>query len=109
MKWLFKFILRIKMEISKFQEHIKKIYFENDSKRGREKTFIWLVEEIGELAEEIRKSNKKNDAMGEEFADVFAWLCSEANLYGIDIERCVMKKYGKGCPKCMKNPCECKL
>jgi len=95
------------MEISEFQKRIKEIYFNNDSKRGKEKTFIWLIEEVGELAEEIRKSNKKNKAMEEEFADVFAWLCSEANLYEIDLEKCVMDKYGKGCPKCRKNPCEC--
>jgi len=95
------------MEISEFQKRIKEIYFNNDSKRGKEKTFIWLIEEVGEFAEEIRKSNKKNKAMEEEFADVFAWLCSEANLYEIDLEKCVMDKYGKGCPKCRKNPCEC--
>jgi len=97
------------MEISEFQRHIKEIYFDNDSKRGKEKTFIWLIEEIGELAKEIRKSDKKNEAMEAEFADVFAWLCSKANLYGIDIEKCVINKYENGCPKCRKNPCECNI
>lgn len=95
------------MEISKFQKYIREIYFDRDSKRGKEKTFIWLIEEIGELAKEIKKSDKKNEAIEAEFADVFAWLCSEANLYEIDIEECVIKKYGKGCPRCEKNPCEC--
>ncbi|PKP52956.1 MAG: nucleotide pyrophosphohydrolase [Candidatus Altiarchaeales archaeon HGW-Altiarchaeales-3] len=95
------------MEISKFQELIKEIYLKNDSARGIDKTFIWFIEEVGELAEEIRKSEVKTRAMESEFADVFAWLVTLANLYDIDLEKCVKKKYPGKCPGCFRNPCIC--
>ncbi len=93
------------MKISKFQKLIEEIYFNKDSKRGREATFIWLSEEIGELARAIRHSEEAK--LKEEFADVLAWLASLASLYGIDLEKEVAAKYGKGCPKCHRSPCEC--
>jgi len=93
------------MEIREFQELIRELYFERDSKRGKEKTMLWLVEEIGELAEAIRKNDL--NSIGEEMADVFAWLVSLANLYGVDLENEVRKKYPGYCIRCGKKPCEC--
>jgi NTP pyrophosphatase (non-canonical NTP hydrolase) len=93
------------MEIREFQELIRELYFERDSKRGKEKTMLWLVEEIGELAEAIRKNDL--NSIGEEMADVFAWLVSLANLYGVDLENEVKKKYPGYCIRCGKKPCEC--
>jgi len=93
------------MEIREFQDMIREIYFHKDSKRGVERTFLWFVEEVGELSEAIRKNDRK--AMEEEFADVLAWLASLANLLGIDIEEAAKKKYPGVCPYCGKNPCEC--
>ena len=43
------------MKISEFQKLIEDIYYERDSERGVEKTFVWFVEEFGEIAKEIRK------------------------------------------------------
>ena len=93
------------MKISEFQQMMKELYFERDKKRGVSKTFCWLVEEIGELAKGI---NKKTD-VGQEFADVLAWLCSVANLFEIDLEKVAMDKYNYFCPKCKKNPCKCEF
>jgi len=93
------------MEIREFQELIRELYFERDSRRGKEKTMLWLVEEIGELAEAIRKNDL--NSIGEEMADVFAWLVSLANLYGVDLENEVKKKYPGYCLRCGKKPCEC--
>jgi len=63
----------IKMEIREFQNLIREIYFEKDCVNGsRERIFLWLIEEVGELAEEMRKSDKKTDSMEKEFADVLA-------------------------------------
>lgn len=93
------------MEIREFQKQIKDIYYENDIKRGAEATFLWFSEEIGELAEAMRKGDKA--AIGEEIADVFAWLISLANILDIDVEEEVRKKYPDFCPKCMKKPCDC--
>lgn len=93
------------MRISEFQKLIRDIYFHKDSKRGVEKTFLWFVEEVGELSEAIRKGDR--ESMEEEFADVLAWLASLANLLDIDIEEAARKKYPGVCPYCGKNPCEC--
>ncbi len=77
------------MEIREFQKLIKKLYFHKDSERGVEKTFIWLCEELGELAEALLKKDKA--MLKEELADVFAWLVSLANLLEIDLEDAVEK------------------
>jgi NTP pyrophosphatase (non-canonical NTP hydrolase) len=92
------------MDLKKYQELIKQIYYKKDSARGLDKTFNWLVEEIGELARAIRKKDK--DKIQEEFADCLAWLLSVGSILGIDAED-AMTKYRDGCPKCHHQPCEC--
>jgi NTP pyrophosphatase (non-canonical NTP hydrolase) len=93
------------VDLNQYQELVKKNYFKKDSKRGLDKTFNWLIEEIGELSRAIRKGNKEK--IKEEFADCLAWLLSVGTILGIDAEA-AMKKYENGCPKCGKMPCECK-
>jgi len=93
------------MEIKEFQRMIREIYYHKDLKRGIERTFLWFVEEVGELSEAIRKNDF--EAMEEEFADVLAWLASLANLLGVDLEEAAKKKYPGVCPYCGKKPCEC--
>ncbi len=95
------------MRISEFQKIIRDVYFEKDSKRGLGKTFMWFIEEVGELAEALRRGNREE--IGEEMADVLAWLTSLANLIGVDLEQEARRKYGKGeCPRCRHKPCICK-
>jgi len=95
------------MKISEFQKIIREVYFEKDSRRGLGKTFMWFVEEVGELAEALRKGSREE--IGEEMADVLAWLASLANLVGVDLEQEAQRKYGKGvCPRCGHKPCICK-
>lgn len=91
------------MKIGEFQRMIGEIYLHRDRKRGVDKTMLWIVEEVGELAEAVRKG--KN--VGEEIADVFAWLVSLANLFGVDLEEESLKKYPNQCSRCGKKPCEC--
>ncbi|ADB57097.1 MazG nucleotide pyrophosphohydrolase domain-containing protein [Archaeoglobus profundus] len=93
------------MRIGDFQKLIKELYYERDLKRGKEKTMLWLVEEIGELAEAVRKNDL--NSIREEMADVFAWLVSLANLYDVDLESAVKEKYPGRCIKCGRIPCEC--
>ena len=92
------------MDLNKYQERIKKIYYTKDSQRGQAKTFNWLVEEIGEFSRAIRKGDKER--VKEEFADCLAWLLSIGSLLGINAEE-AMEKYKHGCPKCSKSPCKC--
>jgi len=90
---------------------MRNLYFERDKSRGIEKTFMWLVEEVGELSRSLNRGNiiENIDEVGAEFADVFAWLCSLANIIGLDLEECSIKKYNEVCPKCNKNPCKCEF
>jgi len=94
------------MKISEFQQLIEEIYFDKDSARGIDCTFVWFVEEVGELAAEIRKDKRDPNRLKEEFADVFAWLTTLASLLEIDLEDAA-QYYASGCPKCKNIPCSC--
>lgn len=93
------------VSISDFQELIRKMYFEKDAARGAEATFLWLMEEVGELASALREGTKEELAL--EFADVLAWLATIANVKGIDLTAAVRAKYGDGCPGCGQYVCVC--
>lgn len=94
------------MTIREFQQLIRKTYYTRDKKRGIEKNYLWLTEEVGELAEAVRKRDR--EGMIEEMADVLAWLSTIATLTGIDLQEAALAKYGKGCPRCGAIPCACK-
>ena len=49
------------MKVSDFQNLIKEIYYYRDSKRGIKATFIWLVEEIGELANLLKEKKLERE------------------------------------------------
>ncbi len=95
------------MKISDFQNLIKELYFHQDSERGIKDTFIWLVEEIGELATLLKEKRLDKEKISQELADIIAWTISIANLLEIDIENALKGKYPNKCTKCNKNPCEC--
>lgn len=81
------------------------MYYEKDEARGIEGTFMWLMEEVGELSSALR-SGTQEERSGE-FADVFAWLTTIANVAGIDLAEAVNQKYGSGCPGCGNFLCNC--
>ncbi len=80
------------MEIRQFQGLIAEKYEKRDRQRGIPATFMWFVEEIGELATALSSEDKPNKE--EEFADVFAWLCTLANISDVDLEK-ACEKYTK--------------
>lgn len=80
------------MHISEFQSIISKKYEKRDRQRGIPATFMWFIEEIGELATALASNDKKNKE--EEFADVFAWLCTLANITDVDLEQACGKYTG---------------
>ncbi len=92
-------------DISEFQELMRKIYLHRDMKRGPEDTMLWLVSEVGEFASALIKRDKKD--LENEASDILAWLCSECNLLGIDLEQAAINKYDGKCPKCRKDVCGC--
>lgn len=88
--------------LADFQRVIHERYHDADAARGTPATFMWFVEEIGELATTLHKvageaphtsgGSTRADLEGE-FADVLAWLCTLANINGIDLEAAVRRKY----------------
>ena len=84
------------LTISEFQQHIRDRYYKSDSARGTPGTFMWFIEEVGELATALHGDDRAN--LEEEFADVFAWLCTLANINDINMEAVIRAKYlaGKG-------------
>ena len=82
------------MQISEFQKLIYDRYYPTDSKRGTPGTFLWFVEEVGELASALAGDDEHNKE--EEFADVLAWLCTLANINGVDLEQAIQKYTVKG-------------
>ena len=92
------------MQLNEFQKQIERIYLERDTKRGLGGTFMWFVEEVGELATALREGGREE--MQDEFADVLAWLCTLASMTGISMEDAA-RKYADGCPACGRTPCNC--
>ena len=93
------------MTLDELQELISRMYSRKDQARGVEGTFMWLMEEVGELAAALRESSKEDTA--KEFADVLAWLATIANVAGINLTEAVRLKYGQGCPGCHQMICAC--
>lgn len=88
-----------------FQQLIRDMYLEKDLARGAEGTFMWLMEEVGELASALRNGTHEERLL--EFADVLAWLTTIANVVGVDLAEAVSRKYGSGCPGCGQFVCTC--
>ncbi len=91
--------------LKQLQSLIKDLYGKKDASRGIEGTFMWFMEEVGELSAALREKN--HQALVLEFADVLAWLATLANIAGVDLEDAIQLKYGTGCPGCAKSPCVC--
>ena len=94
------------LSLRDLQSLIETMYSRKDEARGVDGTFMWLMEEIGELAAALRDETPK-DELAAEFADVLAWLATIANVAGINLTEAIRLKYGNGCPGCGKMVCEC--
>lgn len=93
------------LTLSELQQKIRETFGAKDSRRGIEGTFMWFMEEVGELSAALRGGNARERS--EEFADVLAWLSTLANIAGVDLEEAMRAKYGRGCPGCHQSPCAC--
>ena len=62
------------MQIGEFQALMVTLYGEQDRERGIPATVAWLAEEVGELAQAVRKGSL--DQQRHELGDVLAWLAS---------------------------------
>src|SRR4051795_8064447 len=91
--------------LTEVQGLIRRLYGEKDARRGVDGTFMWFMQEVGELATALRGGSAEEQVL--EFADVLAWLATLANIAGVDLDEAMARKYGGGCPGCGLSPCEC--
>jgi NTP pyrophosphatase (non-canonical NTP hydrolase) len=94
------------MTLAELQQRIRDLFGAKDARRGVEGTFMWFMEEVGELSAALRHGADR-DNLVLEFADVLAWLATLANIAGVDLEEAMARKYGDGCPRCNAAPCAC--
>ena len=92
------------VDLRELQDVIERTFGERDRARGVPATVAWLAEEIGELAQAVRKGSK--DQQVHEFGDVIAWVATLANQMGVDLTDAV-ERYAVGCPRCASMPCAC--
>lgn len=92
--------------VRQVQDRIRHLYGAKDEARGVNGTFLWFMEEVGELASALR-GGETPEAVAAEFADVQAWLATLANIAGVDLGAAVSRKYGLACPGCQQEPCAC--
>ena len=92
------------MDISEFQDIIARTYGERDAARGRAATVAWLCEEMGELAQAVRKGTEAEQI--HELSDVLAWLASLAHQLDLSLDQAAAR-YADGCPVCHTSPCSC--
>jgi NTP pyrophosphatase (non-canonical NTP hydrolase) len=86
------------LTIAAFQQLIRDKYYPTDSARGTPGTFMWFIEEVGELATALQNnapgkspSPDERANLDEEFADVFAWLMTLANINNVNVEAALQK------------------
>jgi NTP pyrophosphatase (non-canonical NTP hydrolase) len=92
------------VDLAALQDVIERTYGERDRARGVPSTVAWLAEELGELAQAVRKGTPEQQA--HEFADVLAWVASLANQMDVDLAAAI-RRYEAGCPRCAAIPCAC--
>jgi NTP pyrophosphatase (non-canonical NTP hydrolase) len=84
------------LTIAEFQQLIRDRYHATDSARGVPATFLWFIEEVGELSHALARAQRGDgdpDNLKEEFADVLAWLTTLANTSGVDLTEAIRRKY----------------
>jgi NTP pyrophosphatase (non-canonical NTP hydrolase) len=81
------------MTIKEFQAEISRRYEKRDRERGTPATFMWFIEEVGELSTALASGTAAEKE--EEFADVFAWMCTLANINDVDLSKAIGKYLGE--------------
>jgi NTP pyrophosphatase (non-canonical NTP hydrolase) len=92
------------VDIAAFQAAIGRTYAQRDRARGVPATVAWIAEEVGELAQAVRKGTP--DEQLHELGDVLAWVASLAEQLGLSLDEAAAR-YVDGCPRCGASPCTC--
>jgi len=97
------------LTVAGFQSLIRERYHRTDAARGIPGTFMWLIEEVGELATALHEGSDPNASevargnLAEEFADVIAWVTTLANVAEVDLETALTKYTDPGRVKGVKS------
>ena len=75
------------VELAEVQDLMERLYGDHDRERGLPATVAWLCEEMGELAQAVRKGSPGEQL--HELGDVLAWLSSLANQLGLSLDEAV--------------------
>jgi NTP pyrophosphatase (non-canonical NTP hydrolase) len=92
------------VDLAELQQQMDRVYGTQDRARGSTGCIAWLAEELGELAQAVRKGERAEQL--HELGDVLAWLASLANVLDLSLDEAV-SRYRDGCPKCGGTPCRC--
>lgn len=92
------------MDLRELQDVIERTFGSRDRERGIPASVAWLAEEVGELAQAVRKGTHEQRL--HEFGDVVAWVATLANQVGVDLTEAI-ERYAEGCPRCGAMPCSC--
>ena len=92
------------MDLAQLQDVIERTFGDRDRARGVSASVAWLAEEVGELAQAVRKGTHEQQV--HEFGDVVAWVATLANQLGVNLTEAV-ERYAAGCPRCASIPCSC--
>lgn len=92
------------VDLTEFQGRMAQTFGQRDRARGLAASVAWLTEEVGELAQAVRKGDDEQRL--HELADVLAWLASIAEQLGLSLDEAA-RRYADGCPRCGAVPCAC--
>ncbi len=93
------------MTMNEVQEMIELAYGAKDRELTLAEQMMWLQEEVGELAQAIRKGTDEDVKL--EVCDVFARMFAITLELDVDVELLMTNRYLKGCPKCDASVCVC--
>ena len=83
------------MELNELQDLMENLYGREDKNRGLPSTVAWVCEEVGELAQAVRKGSREEQL--HELADVLAWVASLANQLDLSLDM-AMQRYVENPP-----------
>lgn len=77
------------MHLADVQQLMEDLYGPGDRERGIPATVAWLCEELGELAQAVRKGTPEQQL--HELGDVLAWLASLANQLDLTLDDAIAR------------------
>ena len=90
---------------AEFQQLIESTYGRNDRQRGVPATVAWLAEEVGELAQAVRKGTPERAARTSSptsWPGSPRWPTRSASTWRDAVDR-----YADGCPRCAQRRARC--